>query len=76
MKHKYNKSFIYEGKLYKPVDGVIDIPVRIKKLNPIEEEIDAKAELVKEAHSLGLGSPSTLKRLSEETLKEKIEEAK
>lgn len=81
MKHKWNMDYIHEGTLYKTINGVVDLPVEIQKLNPIKEEPEDKIfnsekdELVDKAHGLGLGSPSTLKRLSIETLKERIEEA-
>jgi hypothetical protein len=80
MKHKWNTDYIYKGKLYKSINGVIDIPVEIQSLNPFTEaktilEPDEKTELIKMAVELGLGAESTLKRNSIETLKKKIEEA-
>lgn len=85
MKHSFNQDYIHEGKIYKSINGIIDIPVRIEKLNPLEdivkelgnkaEVLDDKAELIKMAVELGCGAESSLKRNSIETLKKKIEEA-
>lgn len=79
-KHKCNQNVILDGKTYKPVQGIVELPIKMDKLNPVKEVKEEPKEnekdlLVKKAHELGLGSPSTLKRLSEETLKERIEEA-
>jgi hypothetical protein len=80
MKHNWKMDYIYEGVTYKCINGVVDLPVEIQKLNPIKEvkatpEPDEKAELVKMAVELGIDSKSKLERNSIETLKKKIEEA-
>jgi hypothetical protein len=83
MKHNWKMDYIYEGVTYKCINGVVDLPVEIQKLNPIKEESEKdekifnseKDELVSMAVELGLGAESTLKRNSIETLKKKIEEA-
>jgi hypothetical protein len=81
MKHRWKTDYIYQGKTYKSINGVIDIPVEIQALNPYKEVKEQKTasneklDLVKKAHELGLGSPSQLERNSIETLKKKIEEA-
>jgi len=76
-KHKINKNVILEGKTYIPQNGIVELPVIDKRYNPIEEikTDENKDDLIEEAHKLGLGSPSTLKRLNPETLKKRIKEA-
>lgn len=80
--YKYNWKliFILDGKEYHPDNGVLSLPKEYKGLNQYkiteEEKPTEKEQLIEEAHKLGIGSPSTLKRLSVETLKERIEEAK
>lgn len=54
---------------YNLIDNRVD---QIKEDDPDEK---MKEELVKYAHELGLGAPSQLKRLSIETLADRIEEA-
>jgi hypothetical protein len=82
MKHNWKMDYIYEGKLYKSINGIVELPVEVKSINPIKEDVEEqkttsneKLDLVKKAHELGLGSPSQLERNSIETLKKKIEEA-
>lgn len=71
------KNVIWNGCTFKSVGREVYLPEAVEMYNPvIEEKTDDKTELINEAHELGLGSPSTLKRLSIETLKERIEEAK
>lgn len=81
IKHKIDKIVIFEGKTYLPQAGYVYLPKRDKRYNPVEETkeeliLDEKEELIKIANESGLGSPSTLRRLTIETLKQKIEESK
>lgn len=80
-KHVFNGNMIIDGKTYCPTNGILELPVRVDKLNPIEEEnddvvivFDEKEELINKAYDLGIGAKSTLKRNSIDTLKKKIEE--
>ena len=55
MKHNFNQDYVYEGKIYKCVNGVIDIPVEIQNLNPIKPEVKSDKPDWKElAKSAGL----------------------
>jgi hypothetical protein len=74
-KHKINKNVIFEGKTYIPCNGIVELPKRDERYNPIEEEKNEHKELVEKAVELGLGNFSTLDRLTDKTLKKKIEEA-
>ena len=89
IKHKIDKIVIFEGKTYLPQAGFVYLPKRDERYNPVEEPkeelildekeeliLDEKEELIKIANESGLGSPSTLRRLTIETLKQKIEESK
>ncbi|MGB3512168.1 MAG: hypothetical protein WBA93_23605, partial [Microcoleaceae cyanobacterium] len=58
---------------YLPQAGYVYLPKKDERYNPVEEKTEENIDLIKQANELGLGSPSTLKRLSEETLKERIE---
>lgn len=69
------KNVIWNGCTFKSVGREVYLPEAVPMYNPVIEEKDDKEDLVNKAHELGLGSPSTLKRLSVETLKERIEEA-
>jgi len=74
------KNVIHGSKTYRSIGRVVYLPEAVEMYNPVIEEVkeevaDDKDELVEQAHKLGLGSPSTLKRLSPETLKKRIEEA-
>ncbi len=37
-KHEWNMDHIHEGKIYRTIDGIVELPVRVEKLNPLEEE--------------------------------------
>ena len=37
-KHKCDKNIILDGKTYKPVMGIVELPVVMEKHNPIEDE--------------------------------------
>jgi hypothetical protein len=90
MKYKSDMDIWWsDGSLYKSHNGIVECPHELphpfikleemKKAKPVIEEeivINEKDILVNIAHDLGLGSPSTLKRLSIDTLNERIEEAK
>lgn len=69
------KNVIWNGCTFKSVGREVYLPEAVEMYNPVVGEKDDKEDLVNRAHELGLGSPSTLKRLSVETLKERIEEA-
>lgn len=69
------KNVIWNGCTFKSVGREVYLPEAVPMYNPVIERKDDKEDLVNKAHELGLGSPSTLKRLSVETLKERIEEA-
>ena len=89
MKYKSDMDIWWsDGSLYKSHGGIVECPHELphpfikiedmKKAKPVIEDkivLSEKDTLVKQAHELGLGSPSTLKRLSIETLQERIEEA-
>lgn len=75
VKHKIDKIVIFEGKTYIPQNGIVELPKKDGRYNPVEEENNEKDELVKKAVELGCGAESSLKRNSVETLKKKIEEA-
>ena len=72
MKYECKQDYILDGVIYKSNHGVINLPKKVNGLNLIEENKEDDNDLIKQANELGLGSPSTLRRLSEETLKERI----
>lgn len=83
-KYKWKIDFVLDGKEYKPVNGILSLPTKVKSMEkylitetkePVKEPVkDEKELLVKKANELGLGSPSILKRNTIETLRKKIAE--
>ncbi len=72
MKYECKQDYILDSVIYKSNNGVVNLPKKVNGLNLIEEIKQDNNDLIKQANGLGLGSPSTLKRLSDETLKERI----
>jgi len=71
-----------DGKSYRVIDGILTVPFKINApfarliVEEKKVESDEKETLIEEALGLKIGAKSSLKRLSVETLKERINEAK
>ncbi len=81
-KYKYNGSLHTDenGVKYSPVKGVLTVPNKIKSFSHLliketKPELSGKDLLIEKALELKIGAKSSLKRLSIETLRERIEEA-
>ena len=47
IKHKHDINYYIDGKKYKSINGIIELPKRIESLNPVDEDVkDWKAEAV------------------------------
>jgi hypothetical protein len=82
IKHKLNKDVILDGTIYRSIAGIVKLPKRIEKYNPIDEQdleavkqdIDNNESLRQLALDKKLASPSHIKRWSETKLKEELKE--
>ncbi len=68
------EGYTFDGEVDEK-NRLIDDRVRLADLGEETQEDGEKSNLVEQARKLGLGAPSALKRLSVETLRQRIEEA-
>ncbi len=70
------KNVIYKGHTYRSSGRTVELPEAVEMFNPVlTEQKTEKEKLIDKALELKVGAKSALKRLSIETLKERIEEA-
>ena len=79
MKHKCNQDFILDGKIYKSIKGVVDLPQIVDSLELLEEIKESKSEkdellelALNDEKITSENSATKIKRMSVETLKSEL----